>query len=65
LLVVVAPQVRLTTLWTDLLTNLNSAGVWSALASNEKLPPAPSVAPPITGRCVLRGPDMHVLALAN
>jgi hypothetical protein len=42
LLLVVAPQVRLATLWTDLLINFNSAPTWRTTGSAPMAPPAPS-----------------------
>jgi hypothetical protein len=65
LLLVVAPQVRLATLWTDLLANLTSPGAWAAIKGTATVPPAPSDTPPATGRYVRRLPNMHVLALAS
>jgi hypothetical protein len=65
LLLVVAPQVRLATLWTDLLANLTSPGAWAAIEGTATVPPAPSDTPPATGRYVRRLPNMHVLALAS
>jgi hypothetical protein len=65
LLLVVAPQVRLATLWTDLLANLTSPGAWAAIEGTATVPSAPSDTPPATGRYVRRLPNMHVLALAS
>jgi hypothetical protein len=65
LLLVVAPQVRLTTLWADLLSNLNSAGTRSTSPCTTPLPPAPSDSPPATSRYVLRHSNKHILALAS
>jgi hypothetical protein len=65
LLLVVAPQVRLATLWTDLLANLTSPGAWAVIKGTATVPPAPSDTPPATGRYVRRLPNMHVLALAS
>lgn len=65
MLLVVAPQVRLATLWTDLLANLTSPGAWAVIKGTATVPPAPSDAPPATGRYVRRLPSMHVLALAS
>jgi hypothetical protein len=61
----VAPQVRLATLWTDLLANLTSPGAWAVIKGTATVPPAPSDTPPATGRYVRRLPNMHVLALAS
>src|SRR6266487_248931 len=65
LLLVVAPQVRLATLWTDLLINFNSAPTWRTTGSAPTAPPAPSDIPPITGQYVLRLSNLHVLALTS
>jgi hypothetical protein len=65
MLLVVAPQVRLATLWTDLLANLTSPGAWAVIKETATVPPAPSDTPPATGRYVRRLPNMHVLALAS
>lgn len=65
LLLVVAPQVRLATLWADLLVNFNSAPAWPTTGSAPMEPPAPSDILPITGEYVLRLSNSHVLALAS
>ncbi len=65
LLLVVAPQVRLATLWTDLLTNLNAAGTRPAITGVPMVAPAPSDVSPAAGRYVLRLSSLHLLALVS
>lgn len=65
LLLVVAPQVRLATLWTDLLTNLNEAGTHPVITGAPIVPPAPSDVSPVAGRYALRLSSLHLLALVS
>lgn len=65
LLLVIAPHVRLTTLWTDLLANLRAESAASAISSVPMVARAPSDRPPASGQYSIQLPTGHLLALAS